>query len=50
MAGIIMLTAIAGSEAFAQKKYDTGATDTEIKLGNIIVETLRSDSTSMAKG
>jgi ABC-type branched-chain amino acid transport systems, periplasmic component len=34
MAGIIMLTAIAGSEAFAQKKYDTGATDTEIKLGN----------------
>jgi branched-chain amino acid transport system substrate-binding protein len=22
--------------AFAQKKYDTGATDTEIKIGNII--------------
>jgi branched-chain amino acid transport system substrate-binding protein len=29
------LTASAGS-AFAQKKYDTGATDTEIKIGNII--------------
>jgi branched-chain amino acid transport system substrate-binding protein len=36
MAGIIMLSAVAGSEAFAQKKYDTGATDTEIKLGNIM--------------
>jgi branched-chain amino acid transport system substrate-binding protein len=36
MAGIIMLTAVAGSEASAQKKYDTGASDTEIKLGNIM--------------
>jgi branched-chain amino acid transport system substrate-binding protein len=43
MAGIIMLSAVAGSEAFAQKKeafaqkkYDTGATDTEIKFGNIM--------------
>jgi branched-chain amino acid transport system substrate-binding protein len=26
----------AGSTAFAQKKYDTGATDTEIKIGNIM--------------
>lgn len=26
----------ASDDAFAQKKYDTGATDTEIKIGNII--------------
>ncbi|MDB5568222.1 MAG: Branched-chain amino acid transporter substrate-binding protein [Tardiphaga sp.] len=26
----------AGSTAFAQKRYDTGATDTEIKIGNIM--------------
>jgi ABC-type branched-subunit amino acid transport system substrate-binding protein len=32
---IILLTA-SGSSAFAQKKYDTGATDTEIKIGNIM--------------
>ena len=32
-AGLIALTS---STAFAQKKYDTGATDTEIKIGNII--------------
>ena len=32
---IIMLAASGGS-ALAQKKYDTGATDTEIKIGNIM--------------
>jgi branched-chain amino acid transport system substrate-binding protein len=32
---IILLAATEGS-AFAQKKYDTGATDTEIKIGNIM--------------
>src|SRR5580704_12207168 len=32
----IILLAIAGSSALAQKKYDTGATDTEIKIGNIM--------------
>ncbi|MBR0894845.1 ABC transporter substrate-binding protein [Bradyrhizobium tropiciagri] len=32
---IITLAVCAGS-AFAQKKYDTGATDTEIKIGNIM--------------
>ena len=32
---LIMLAAGAGS-ALAQKKYDTGATDTEIKIGNIM--------------
>ena len=32
---IILLTAT-GSNAIAQKKYDTGATDTEIKIGNTI--------------
>ncbi|WP_166296150.1 ABC transporter substrate-binding protein [Bradyrhizobium sp. 2S1] len=32
---IIILAAGAGG-AFAQKKYDTGATDTEIKIGNIM--------------
>jgi ABC-type branched-subunit amino acid transport system substrate-binding protein len=30
------LLAASGSGAFAQKKYDTGATDTEIKIGNIM--------------
>ncbi|HEY4204972.1 MAG TPA: ABC transporter substrate-binding protein [Xanthobacteraceae bacterium] len=28
--------AATGSSAFAQKKYDAGATDTEIKIGNIV--------------
>jgi branched-chain amino acid transport system substrate-binding protein len=28
--------AVTGSAALAQKKYDTGATDTEIKIGNIM--------------
>jgi ABC-type branched-subunit amino acid transport system substrate-binding protein len=32
---LIMLAAF-GTSAFAQKKYDTGATDTEIKIGNIM--------------
>jgi branched-chain amino acid transport system substrate-binding protein len=32
---VIAFTASSGS-AFAQKKYDTGATDTEIKIGNIM--------------
>jgi branched-chain amino acid transport system substrate-binding protein len=32
---IILLTTT-GSSAIAQKKYDTGATDTEIKIGNIM--------------
>ena len=31
----IILLAASGSSALAQKKYDTGATDTEIKIGNI---------------
>jgi branched-chain amino acid transport system substrate-binding protein len=34
-AAAIFAVAISGS-AFAQKKYDTGATDTEIKIGNIM--------------
>ena len=32
----VILPAVAGSSALAQKKYDTGATDTEIKIGNIM--------------
>src|SRR5215467_328802 len=32
----IILLAAGGSSAFAQKKYDPGATDTEIKIGNIM--------------
>jgi branched-chain amino acid transport system substrate-binding protein len=32
----IILFAATGSAALAQKKYDTGATDTEIKIGNIM--------------
>ena len=32
----ITLLAASGSSALAQKKYDTGATDTEIKIGNIM--------------
>jgi len=31
----IILLAASGSSALAQKKYDTGATDTEIRIGNI---------------
>src|ERR671936_334783 len=32
----LALLAATSSGAFAQKKYDTGATDTEIKIGNIM--------------
>ena len=32
----IILITVAGSSALAQKKYDVGATDTEIKIGNIV--------------
>ena len=32
----LILLAACGTSAFAQKKYDTGATDTEIKIGNIM--------------
>src|ERR1700676_5148056 len=32
----IILLVASGSGALAQKKYDTGATDTEIKIGNIM--------------
>jgi branched-chain amino acid transport system substrate-binding protein len=32
----IAALAVSGGSAFAQKKYDTGATDTEIKIGNIM--------------
>jgi hypothetical protein len=32
----VILTAALNSAAFAQKKYDVGATDTEIRIGNII--------------
>src|SRR3979411_1323825 len=32
----IILLAATGSSAIAQKKYDIGATDTEIKIGNIM--------------
>ena len=32
----ITLLAATGSSALAQKKYDTGATDSEIKIGNIM--------------
>ena len=35
-AAALALLAASGSGAFAQKKYDTGATDTEIKIGNIM--------------
>jgi branched-chain amino acid transport system substrate-binding protein len=31
-----ILLAATGSSALAQKKYDTGATDTEVKIGNIM--------------
>src|SRR5512139_4325013 len=30
-----LAVALMGGTAFAQKKYDTGASDTEIKIGNI---------------
>jgi len=36
LSATILVLAIASTGAFAQKKYDTGATDTEIKIGNIM--------------
>jgi branched-chain amino acid transport system substrate-binding protein len=35
VAAATALTVLATQGAFAQKKYDTGATDTEIKIGNV---------------
>src|ERR1700748_655779 len=35
LAAAAAFTLIAGQSAMAQKKYDTGATDSEIKLGNV---------------
>jgi branched-chain amino acid transport system substrate-binding protein len=35
MAAATALTVLASQGALAQKKYDTGATDTEIKIGNV---------------
>jgi branched-chain amino acid transport system substrate-binding protein len=35
LAGLAVGFALAATPALAQKKYDTGATDTEIKIGNI---------------
>src|SRR5580692_6147872 len=32
----VIVFAVTSSGALAQKKYDTGATDTEIKIGNIM--------------
>ena len=32
----VAISAAMNSNALAQKKYDTGATDTEIKIGNIM--------------
>src|SRR3979490_3420616 len=34
--GAVIAFAAAAASALAQKKYDTGATDTEIKIGTII--------------
>ena len=31
--GTALAVALSASSAYAQKKYDTGATDTEIKIG-----------------
>jgi branched-chain amino acid transport system substrate-binding protein len=36
LSAAFVILAAASSSAFAQKKYDTGATDTEIKIGNIM--------------
>ena len=33
---VLALAALLPAAAFAQKKYDTGATDTEIKIGNMV--------------
>ena len=36
LSAAIAVIAATGTGAIAQKKYDTGATDTEIKIGNIM--------------
>src|SRR3982751_28193 len=36
LATAVIAFAATGGSALAQKKYDTGATDTEIKIGNIM--------------
>ncbi len=36
LSAAVALLAVSSSGALAQKKYDTGATDTEIKIGNIM--------------
>src|SRR5260370_17423733 len=36
VSGAFAVLVASGSGALAQKKYDTGATDTEIKIGNIM--------------
>src|SRR5215510_2661435 len=36
LAAAAAFTLFAGQTAFAQKKYDTGATDTEIKIGHVV--------------
>jgi branched-chain amino acid transport system substrate-binding protein len=36
VAAALTLVAVSSGSALAQKKYDTGATDTEIKIGNIM--------------
>ncbi|WP_454624497.1 ABC transporter substrate-binding protein [Bradyrhizobium cenepequi] len=36
LAAALALLAVSSGHALAQKKYDTGATDTEIKIGNIM--------------
>ena len=36
LSAIIIVLAATSTGAIAQKKYDTGATDTEIKIGNIM--------------
>ena len=36
LSAALAILAATGSGALAQKKYDTGATDTEIKIGNIM--------------
>ena len=36
MSAALALLAASSDPSFAQKKYDTGATDTEIKIGNIM--------------
>ena len=35
LAAVAAFTVVASQGAFAQKKYDTGASDTEIKIGNV---------------